>query len=115
MTTRRTDLNLDNGALIVIDELTRLLAVNGFLPHGYCISWSPQLLWTFVISDVVIFLSYFSMPVAIGYFAYRRQDFPYRWLLWAFAACRRDGQPNEGRVQGIPHAGTRSGGIRGLH
>lgn len=69
----------------MIDELSRLLEVNGYLPHGYCISWSPTLLWTFVISDSLIFVSYFSMPVAIGYFAQRRKDFPYRWLLWLFA------------------------------
>ncbi len=69
----------------MIDELNRLLAVNGYLPHGYCISWSPPLLWTYVVSDVLIFLSYFSMPVALVYFARRRQDFPYRWLLWMFA------------------------------
>lgn len=69
----------------MIDQLSRLLAVNGYLPHGYCINWSPALLWTFVISDILIFVSYFSMPVAIGYFAQRRKDFPYRWVLWLFA------------------------------
>jgi len=69
----------------MIDELSRLLAVNGYLPHGYCISWSPTLLMTYVVSDILIFLSFFSIPVAIGYFAQRRQDFPYRWLLWLFA------------------------------
>ena len=46
----------------MIDEISRLLAVNGYLPHGYCINWSPTLLWTFVISDILIFVSYFSMP-----------------------------------------------------
>lgn len=69
----------------MIDELNRVLAVNGYLPHGYCISWSPSLLTTYVVSDVLIFLAYFSMPVALGYFAHRRRDFPYRWLLWLFA------------------------------
>ena len=63
-----------------------LLAVNGYIPHGYCISWSPTLVTTFVASDVLIFLSYFSMPLALGYFAKQRKDFPYRWLLWLFAA-----------------------------
>jgi len=70
----------------MFDGLTQLLAVNGYLPHGYCISWSAPLLWTFVISDILIFMSYFSMPLALAYFARRRQDFPYRWLLWMFAA-----------------------------
>lgn len=69
----------------MIDELSQVLAVNGYLPHGYCISWSPALLTTYVLSDLLIFLSYFSMPVALGYFAHRRRDFPYRWLLWLFA------------------------------
>lgn len=69
----------------MIDELSRVLAVNGYLPHGYCISWSPALLTTYVVSDILIFLSYFSMPAALGYFAHRRRDFPYRWLLWLFA------------------------------
>ena len=70
----------------MIDGLGRLIAVSGYLPHGYCISWSPPLVLTYVVSDLLIFLSYFSMPVAIGYFARQRKDFPYRWLLWLFAA-----------------------------
>lgn len=69
----------------MLDGLSRLLAVNGFLPHGYCISWSMPLILTYVVSDILIFLSYFSMPVALVYFARRREDFPYRWLLWLFA------------------------------
>jgi len=69
-----------------MDELSRLLAINGFLPHGYCISWSQPLVLTFVISDILIFLSYFSMPVALVHFARQRKDFPYRWVLWLFAA-----------------------------
>lgn len=71
---------------MLTDGLDRLLAVNGFLPHGYCISWSPTLVATFVVSDALIFLSYFSMPVALAYFAYHRRDFPYRWVLILFAA-----------------------------
>lgn len=70
----------------MIDELGRFLAVNGYLPHGYCISWSRPLLLTYVVSDVLIFLSYCSMPVALAYFARHRKDFPYRWLLVMFAA-----------------------------
>ena len=69
----------------MIEELNRLLAVNGYLPHGYCISWSPPLLFTFVVSDILIFLAYFSMPVALVHFARQRKDFPYPWMLWLFA------------------------------
>ncbi|MGZ4970770.1 MAG: sensor histidine kinase [Methylobacter sp.] len=70
----------------MIDELSRLLTINGYLPHGYCLSWSPPLVLTYVVSDILIFLSYFSMPLALAYFARRRKDFPYRWLLVMFAA-----------------------------
>ena len=69
----------------MINELSRLLSVNGFIPHGYCISWSVPLLTTYVLSDLLTFLAYFSMPVAIVHFARQRKDFPYRWLLWLFA------------------------------
>ncbi|HTY98551.1 MAG TPA: ATP-binding protein, partial [Rhodocyclaceae bacterium] len=70
----------------MVEQLARMLSVNGFMPHGYCISWSPPLVATYVVSDSLIFLSYFSMPFALGYFARRRVDFPYRNLLWMFAA-----------------------------
>ena len=69
----------------MLNELSRLLTVNGYMPHGYCLSWSPPLIYTFVVSDTLIFLSYLSMPIALAYFAWRRSDFPYRWLLWLFA------------------------------
>lgn len=58
---------------------------NNFMPHGYCINWSAGLLWSFVISDTLIFFSYLSMPLALGYFARMRKDFPYKHMLWMFA------------------------------
>ncbi|MDD5247741.1 MAG: PAS domain S-box protein [Rhodocyclaceae bacterium] len=70
----------------MLENLDRFLAINGYLPHGYCISWSTPLVSTFVVSDSLIFLAYFSMPAALVFFARRRADFPYRWLLWMFAA-----------------------------
>jgi two-component system sensor histidine kinase/response regulator len=70
----------------MFDQLSSFLAVNGFLPHGYCISWSPPLVLIYVISDLLIFLAYFSMPLAIIHFSRQRPDFPYTRLLWMFAA-----------------------------
>ncbi len=48
------------------------LARGGYLPHGYCFTWSPGLLWTMVGADAVVALAYFSIPVAILYFVRRR-------------------------------------------
>lgn len=56
------------------------------IPHGYCLQWNPALLWTLVISDSVIALSYFTIPFAIWYFAQKRPDIPNRWLFWLFGA-----------------------------
>jgi len=67
------------------EEISRFLAMNGFMPHGYCIHWSPGLLWTFVVSDSLIFAAYLSLPVALAHFARRRTDFPYTRVLWLFA------------------------------
>ncbi|HET9976042.1 MAG TPA: PAS domain S-box protein [Burkholderiaceae bacterium] len=46
-------------------ELSSLLARNGLLPHGYCFSWSPGLLWTMVVADLSIASAYFSIPLVI--------------------------------------------------
>lgn len=70
----------------MIDQLNLLFAVKDYIPHGYCLSWSPNLVMIYAISDLLIFIAYFSMPLALAYFARRRADFPYQWLLWLFAA-----------------------------
>jgi two-component sensor histidine kinase len=46
----------------------------GFLPHGYCLLWRPDILALHVTSDVIIAGSYFSIPLAIFAFLRRRQD-----------------------------------------
>jgi hypothetical protein len=50
------------------------------LPHGYCISGSPALLWLHVISDSLIALAYFAIPVSLVFFVRRRRDIPFGWM-----------------------------------
>jgi signal transduction histidine kinase len=57
----------------------------GLAPHGYCLLWDPALIWLHVISDAIIGLSYFSIPIALGVFLARRRDIEFGWLLWLFA------------------------------
>lgn len=57
-----------------------------FLPHGFCILWDPALLWSFIVSHAVIGLSYYSIPVALVWFAYRQKDRRYNGVLWLFSA-----------------------------
>lgn len=68
-----------------MNEIFRFLSDTNFIPHGYCLNWSPSLLWAFVVSDSLIFVSYFCLPIALGYFARHRTDFPYTPVLWLFA------------------------------
>ena len=55
--------------------------VNSFIPHGFCLSWNPILLWLHIISDTAIALSYYSIPISILYFIRKRKEMPYAWFL----------------------------------
>jgi signal transduction histidine kinase/CheY-like chemotaxis protein len=60
------------------------LSTEGFQPHGMCLLWRPDVFWTHLIADTLIALSYFSIPLAVVYFAYRRPDIRYGWILYLF-------------------------------
>lgn len=38
------------------------------MPHGQCFLWDPEILTTMFIGNVVIFLSYLSIPIILIYF-----------------------------------------------
>ncbi len=62
------------------EQLIDLFDIKDFMPHGYCLSWSPVLLWLHVISDLLITLAYYSIPLILIYFIRQRKDWPYPWL-----------------------------------
>lgn len=68
-----------------MDYLRALLNVDSLSPHGICLLWRPELIWTHVISDALIGLAYFSIPVALAYFISRRPDIGFHGVFWAFA------------------------------
>ncbi len=55
------------------------------MPHGYCLAWSPLLLWLHITSDLLITLSYYFIPLSLAYFVRLRKDLPYPWLIIMFA------------------------------
>ena len=57
----------------------------GLLPHGFCFSWVPSLLWLHVASDFLIGLAYLTIPFTIFYFVRRRGDLPFNWIFVLFA------------------------------
>jgi signal transduction histidine kinase/CheY-like chemotaxis protein len=60
--------------------LLRLFNSDSFMPHGHCFLWQPEILWLHVFSDAIIAFSYFSIPLAIIYLAYKRRDLPFRHI-----------------------------------
>lgn len=69
----------------MLDYLDQLLRANGYAPHGYCLLWQPELIWTHVISDALIAAAYFSIPVALVVFVRTRKDVVFGWVFWCFA------------------------------
>ncbi|MGY6274131.1 ATP-binding protein [Methylomonas sp. MgM2] len=58
---------------------------NGFIPHGHCYLWTPELLWTLVIAEAVITLAYFSIPFALLWFVRKRKDLQFNWIFYLFS------------------------------
>ncbi|HET9018813.1 MAG TPA: PAS domain S-box protein, partial [Acetobacteraceae bacterium] len=58
---------------------------SGLPPHGFCLLWEPGLIWLHVISDAVIGISYYAIPLALAYFVMRRTDLAFSWIFWLFA------------------------------
>lgn len=56
-----------------------------FMPHGYCYLWRPELVWLHVISDGLIALSYYIIPVVLVYFVRKRRTVPFNWMFMMFA------------------------------
>uniref|UniRef100_Q07RK2 histidine kinase n=1 Tax=Rhodopseudomonas palustris (strain BisA53) TaxID=316055 RepID=Q07RK2_RHOP5 len=65
---------------------TRILDSSMYSPHGICLLWEPELIWLHVVSDSLIAVAYFSIPVCILYIWWKRTDFKYRWIAWPFFA-----------------------------
>jgi PAS domain S-box-containing protein len=56
------------------------------LPHGVCFLWNPGLLWLHVVSDSLIALAYFLIPVALVRVVRKRSDLRFNAVFLCFAA-----------------------------
>jgi diguanylate cyclase (GGDEF)-like protein/PAS domain S-box-containing protein len=68
-----------------VESLLGLLIPSEFMPHGHCYLWTPVLLWLYVVSDSVIALSYFTIPVALIYLVKKRKDIQFNWIFVMFS------------------------------
>lgn len=56
-----------------------------FMPHGYCYLWDQWLVWLNVVSDGVIALSYYAIPLILIYFIRRNRELPLNRIFGMFA------------------------------
>jgi two-component sensor histidine kinase len=68
------------------DAIERFFSSRALAPHGICLLWRPELIWTHAVSDVLIGAAYFSIPLAISVFRARRRDVSFGWIAWMFVA-----------------------------
>jgi PAS domain S-box-containing protein len=61
-----------------------MLAAEGFMPHGMCYRWQPDVLGLNLISDALISLAYFVIPVMLFYLVRKRADWHFNWIFICF-------------------------------
>jgi len=69
----------------MLQYLQQLWDSGSLSPHGICLLWRPELIWTHVGADALIGLAYYSIPIALAYFVSHRNDIEFGWVFWAFA------------------------------
>ena len=65
-------------------EFFRKLFTTDFMPHGHCYLWQPGILWLHVISDGLITVAYYSIPLSLLYFVRKRRDIAFEWMFVMF-------------------------------
>lgn len=69
----------------MIDSITQwLFSTDQLMPHGFCLLWRPDLVWTHVVADATIALAYFTIPVFLVTLARRRRGLLFTWPLYLF-------------------------------
>ncbi|HTI71411.1 MAG TPA: ATP-binding protein [Candidatus Limnocylindria bacterium] len=59
--------------------------VRSFMPHGHCYFWSQDLITLHVVSDALIVLAYYSIPLTLIYFVRKHRDLNFDWMFMCFA------------------------------
>lgn len=70
----------------MLELWNKLFSWQEFIPHGHCYLWKPGLVWLHIISDTVIGIAYYSIPVVLIYFVRKRQDLPFNGIFFLFSS-----------------------------
>ena len=70
----------------MIELIEKLFSSDTFIHHGHCYLWQPELLLLHILSDSLIALAYYSIPLTLVYFVQKRKDLPFDWIFLLFSA-----------------------------
>jgi signal transduction histidine kinase len=70
----------------MLEFFSQLFSESGFMAHGQCMLWEPEIVGLHVISDFMTGLSYYLIPIALIIFVSKREDTPFPALFWMFGA-----------------------------
>ena len=60
-----------------MDFFRHWISSGDFHPHGFCYLWNPMLVWLHAVSDGLISVAYFTIPITLRPLARRRADLPF--------------------------------------
>ena len=70
----------------MLDIVSSLLFSKHYIPHGHCYLWQSSLVWLHLLSDSLIALAYYSIPILLLYFIRKREDIPFKGIFVLFSA-----------------------------
>src|SRR5438093_1517890 len=63
----------------------KIFSTQGFMPHGHCYFWRPEVVWLHVGSDMLIGLSYVAISATLAYLVHKaRREIPFHWMILGF-------------------------------
>ncbi|MDX2222804.1 MAG: ATP-binding protein [Rhodospirillaceae bacterium] len=69
-----------------MSSVLRFFETEGFMPHGMCLLWKPEVFWLHVVSDGLIALANYSIPFVLMVIVSRRKDLAFSWVFRMFGA-----------------------------
>ena len=65
-------------------EFVKRLVASDLMPHGVCWGWEPWVVWSNVVPDAVIALSYFVLSLTLVHLIWRRRELALSWIVLMF-------------------------------
>ncbi len=70
--------------------MINFISPQSYIPHGHCYLWQKPLVGLHLVSDFLIAIAYFSIPVMLLYFVFKRSDVPFQKVFVMFGLNYRN-------------------------